>query len=519
MLRRAGAFAAVAVLAGAAPQPAVAGAAHARHTIPPPVAVGQARIAGILRDGSVVHARGLRWHAGHLPAGDRLLSFAVAYEWLACSPSGGRCRPGGGTTATPFAASHYTVAHADTGRRLELVETATEVVETDAATFSFRVVRASRHVLAGAVAAAYPRGRAPATAFMNGLPPKSTGSTSERFTVSAPHWNAADGRPRLRYRIDGHAWRDVPRRKVVATGPLGLGSHGIVVRASNSAGRTTRRFAWRVVPLPAPVACQGTCWAPPHLDSTGHPMRWDWQIGRVAPLQRMGARAVDLYDIDGFLTTRAEVRALHTTWQASTLPHPRAACYLDLAWEDYRPDGTPSPNGFPAAALGRVYFGFPQERWVDMRRVAAVMQVFDARIAMCARKGFDAVEPDNINGWENNTGFPLTKADQLRYNRWIARTVHKAGMAVALKNDSRQAKQLVGNFDFAVVEECFQYAECDLYRPFIEAGKAVFETEYELPTSKFCSQAQELGFASIRKGLELFAKPWEPCVPPAAAAG
>src|SRR4029078_6091454 len=88
------------------------------------------------------------------------------------------------------AAAQHTAAHADPGGGLELVETATEVVETDAATFSFRVVRASRHVLAGAVAAAYPRGRAPATAFMNGLPPKSTGSTSERFTVSAPHWNA-----------------------------------------------------------------------------------------------------------------------------------------------------------------------------------------------------------------------------------------------------------------------------------------------------------------------------------------
>ena len=108
-------------------------------------------------------------------------------------------------------------------------------------------------------------------------------------------------------------------------------------------------------------------------------MRWDWQIGRVAPLERTGAGAVDLYDIDGFLTTRAQVRALHTTWQASTLPHPRAACYLDLAWEDYRPDGTPSPGGFPAAALGRVYYGYPQERWVDLRRVPAE---FDTRTAI-----------------------------------------------------------------------------------------------------------------------------------------
>ena len=148
---------------------------------------------------------------------------------------------------------------------------------------------------------------------MNGLPPQTTGSTSERFTVSAPHWNAADGRPALRYRIDGRAWRNVPRRKVVATGRLGLGPHRIAVRTANAAGSTTRRFAWRVVPLPAPVACQGVCWAPPHLDSTGHPMRWDWQIGRVTPLKRTGARAVDIYDIDGFLTKRSQIAAIHTS--------------------------------------------------------------------------------------------------------------------------------------------------------------------------------------------------------------
>ena len=60
-------------------------------------------------------------------------------------------------------------------------------------------------------------------------------------------------------------------------------------------------------------------------------------------------------------------------------------------------------------------------------------------------------------------------------------------MAVALKNDPKQARQLVGDFDFAIVEECFQYDECGYYKPFIEAGKAVFEAEYELPTSQFCA--------------------------------
>jgi hypothetical protein len=97
-------------------------------------------------------------------------------------------------------------------------------------------------------------------------------------------------------------------------------------------------------------------------------MRWDWQIGRVTPLQRTGASAVDIYDIDGFLTTAAQVRAIHTAWQASTLPHPKTVCYLDLAWEDYRPDAS---KYFPASTLGNVYFGFPQERCVLPRSAAS----------------------------------------------------------------------------------------------------------------------------------------------------
>ena len=39
---------------------------------------------------------------------------------------------------------------------------------------------------------------------------------------------------------------------------------------------------------------------------------------------------------------------------------------------------------------------------------------------------------------KTTTGFPLSGADQLRFNRWVAREVHRRGMAVALKNDPDQ---------------------------------------------------------------------------------
>ena len=52
--------------------------------IAPPVATGQLRVTGGLRDGRVVTATGLRWRPGHLTHGDRLLSFEVSYRWQAC---------------------------------------------------------------------------------------------------------------------------------------------------------------------------------------------------------------------------------------------------------------------------------------------------------------------------------------------------------------------------------------------------------------------------------------------------
>ena len=226
---------------------------------------------------------------------------------------------------------------------------------------------------------------------------------------------------------------------------------------------------------------------------------WQWQLQGKVDLE-VDAR---VYDVDGFEASRADVRALHRRGR-------KAVCYLDVgSWETYRPDA----DRFPRSVIGRKYDGFPDERWLDVSRFQLFAAPLQARIAICARKGFDAVEPDNLAGWEpeNKTGFAITRADQLRFNRWIARQVHRRGMAVALKNDGRQARQLVGQFDFAIVEECFQYDECGFYQPFVEAGKAVFVAEYELAPSEYCDQARDLGFSAIRKSYDLFARPWIPC--------
>jgi hypothetical protein len=224
---------------------------------------------------------------------------------------------------------------------------------------------------------------------------------------------------------------------------------------------------------------------------------WQWQLqGKID----IGVPAC-VFDVDGFETPRTTVAALHRGGRV-------AICYLDVgSWERYRPDA----KRFQRAVIGRRYEGFPDERWLDIAHFHRFAPILEHRFRLCAHKGFDAVEPDNLAGFENRTGFPLTAADQLRFNRWVAARVRALGMAVALKNDPRQVGALLSRFDFAIVEQCFQYEECGSYKPFIARGKAVFEAEYEQKPSAYCNAAKSLGFSAIRKSYDLFAQPWEPC--------
>ena len=427
----------------------------------PPGHSGTLRITGSLRDGGTVRAAGLSWRPGRLPSGDRLLSFEVGYYWEACTATG-KCRTGADTTAAPFAASRYVAGHADTSRFLKVTETASEVVETDPATFSFSVKSVSVSTTAGRAVRAYRAGRPPVSEFVNGTPERRTASAEEFFSVAAPHHSAADGPAAQRYRVDHGRWRPMPASRVFYTGKLHTGRHRVAVRTTDKAGATTARFTWRVVPMPASLPCQAApgrhCWYPPHLDSHGHPMRWDWQIGRVTPLRRTGQSAVDIYDIDGFLTTPAQVHAIHTRWQAATLARPRAVCYLDMAWEDYRPDGSPGQY-FPAATLGNVYFGFPQERWVDFRQLDALKPMLDERIRMCAAKGFDTVELDDIDSFDppSTTGFHLTPGDAQNFLAYAFNEIHRYGMTGLWKNSPLLSWWGRRYADGAVVEECYPH--------------------------------------------------------------
>jgi hypothetical protein len=247
--------------------------------------------------------------------------------------------------------------------------------------------------------------------------------------------------------------------------------------------------------LCAPALGAGTAaaharWSPPaHLT-------WYWQLqGRVH------IENVQVSDIDGFDNGAAEVARLHALGQ-------HVVCYVDVgSWERWRPDAA----RFPLSVRGRTN-GWPGERWLDVRRLSVLEPIMRARFAMCARKGFDAVEPDNMDGFENPTGFHISAAQQLSYDRWVARAVHRLGMAVFEKNDPEQAAKLEPSFDGVLDEQCNQYHECGAFRAYLRAGKPVLNAEYKRALYPgFCGNDQRLGISGALYALELNGTRFEPC--------
>ncbi len=210
---------------------------------------------------------------------------------------------------------------------------------------------------------------------------------------------------------------------------------------------------------------------------------------------------VDMYDIDLFDTLQETIDALHAEGRI-------VVCYFSGgSWEDWRDDR----DDFPPSALGNGLDGWPGERWLDTRD-AGVRDVMRARLDLAVAKDCDGVDPDNMDGYTNDPGFPLDYDTQLDYNRFIADEAHARGLGVGLKNDLEQIDDLLPWFDWQLNEECFSWDECGLVLPFVEAGKAVFQIEYGGAglVSTICPQANAMNLDTLIKNMDLDA--WRiPC--------
>lgn len=272
---------------------------------------------------------------------------------------------------------------------------------------------------------------------------------------------------------------------------------------------TTHRFVAALAVLSL-AACAGATapGAPPASGTAAQAIsssRWIPATGESYQIQYDGKLDLSLdaqiYDLDMFDTSASVVAKLHQMQR-------RVMCYISVGtWEKWRPDA----GKFPKSVLGRDDGHWKGERWLDIRQTAILEPIMAHRLDLCKRKGFDGVDPDNLDGYQNRTGFPLTYKEQLTYDTWVAEAAHARGLTADQKGDNGQVKDLVKVFDFAVVEQCYAQGWCKQFTLYTDQNRLVVDVEYNGQVrqsgflKKTCPSDERYKETAILKKLQLTA--------------
>ncbi|KAH0537524.1 hypothetical protein FGG08_005699 [Glutinoglossum americanum] len=224
-----------------------------------------------------------------------------------------------------------------------------------------------------------------------------------------------------------------------------------------------------------------------------------WQIVLLHPLNDT-TPDVQVYDIDLFTNNASTISDLHGK-------NRKVICYFSAGtYESFRPDST----DFSRSDYRNVVEGWNNERWLDTNS-ANVRRIMVERLDLAAHKGCDGVDPDNVDGYDNDTGFSLNQDDAVNYLTFLANHAHNRSLSIGLKNAGAIVPRVVDLLEWEVNEQCVQYDECDLYRPFVDANKPVFHIEYpdsapdiDLATANsICGAANTVDFSTLMKALVL----------------
>ena len=241
-------------------------------------------------------------------------------------------------------------------------------------------------------------------------------------------------------------------------------------------------------------------WHPGRLSSWQYDLEWPVAVPtNIGPVQ--------VYDIDydgSEQGTKAQVATVVSKIHAEG---GRAICYMETGgWENYNPDAA----RYPKSVLGLPISGYPDERYVDIRRWTALAPILEARFRQCKAEGFDGVETDIDDSYTDQTGFPLTLADEVTFDTEVAKAVHALGLAWFLKNginDDAFITDMEPLADGTVNEQCWQYQECAQLAPFVKAGKPILNVEYAgLPQAPTCRQAVTFPMATMHTDVNLNGK-------------
>lgn len=223
---------------------------------------------------------------------------------------------------------------------------------------------------------------------------------------------------------------------------------------------------------------------------------FDWVLDNITTKDTFSAEVVD---VDAFETSKATVDALHAKGK-------KVIAYISAGTlENDRPDG----NLLPKEVVGKVYPEWPEERWVDISKLDKVKPWLISRFTMIKQKGFDAIEPDNLDGYENETGFNISATDAKNYCLYMIELAHSMGLGIGQKNVPELTGDLSSKFDWALTEDAFDQGWQDDMLPYISKNKPVFVAEYtdEMSQSKFqttvCPAAKTKKFSAVLKRRDL----------------
>ena len=192
--------------------------------------------------------------------------------------------------------------------------------------------------------------------------------------------------------------------------------------------------------------------------------QFDYQIGgayapsstvKIVDRDRLEAPAAGKYDVcyvNAFQTQPDDASWWKTNHDDLLLKKANGSYVVDSAWNEMLLDTSTAAK---RTALLAIVGG-----WIDG----------------CKASGYHAIEPDNLDSYSRSAK-RLTKQNNIDFAKLLVARAHADGLAIAQKNDSSIAPngKSIG-FDFAIVEECQVYDECDEFTA--TYGAQVYEIEY-----------------------------------------
>jgi hypothetical protein len=209
-------------------------------------------------------------------------------------------------------------------------------------------------------------------------------------------------------------------------------------------------------------------------------------------------------DVDGFDITASKVAELKQKGIYTV-------CYLDVgSYEPNRPDSSQYPEYLKIQQDPN----WPAEYFLDITDVfkpnSVLATILKNRFQMCKDKGFDAIEPDNLQNDENVKGGKITTQQQIDFNGWVADMAHQYGLAAFQKNGpdkillkDRTGKMMVEKFDGILNEQCQEFSECSPLAEYPNRGKLALNVEYKSGITLDCGLSNSLSINSLKKDLGL----------------